>query len=1451
MKHVKSISLLLLASAIAATLPLAAGVIKKVSSGNTFDMSKRELTGASPRKHETPPVQAPESSGVRLRGLVINGRSSYIGEITFDDSGVKVANIHSDHSFDEATSAVYADGKFYTQYLYQPYIGDNNTYQTIYDANTWDILEERENLYPSSSGMCMTYDPIDCAAYGYFVNDYNDATWLGFGRMNLATGETYLYNSVDVDDAFVCIAASPDGFLYGVNASGQFCRINKSDGVITVLGHTDVKPHYVQSAAIDWNTGTFYWAAMTDTDESVLYTIDPVTYMAKKIGNLPGDQEFIGLYVAEDVQTSITPQAPTAVEANFSGASLSGSVSFDVPESTVGGNALTGSVKAHAAVDGKSFEIDATPGSRCTIPVEVSVNDLYIVSIWVSDDKAQGEKATVQKWIGPDYPESVSNVVCINDNGHVTVTWDAPSSVGRHGGFVDTSKVTYVVGRDGGGSMTTVKDLTECKFEQDFAPDVAARVTYSVRPVYEELVGPIAYSNTISVGSSVRTVPFSSNATNSDDRIIIDANGDGTTWQNSWGYAECVTPSGGADDWLLTPAIALKGGQIYELAYEVSAQLGAIKPQIIEVKMGTGATAADMTFDIDRQTVTVVQITRLEELTVTFTAPADGNYRLGFRNCSENSGTLGLSGIKLKALGAASGPIAPSGCKVEAAPQGQLKATIKFTAPSKDSDGNTIDALSRIEVYRGSKVVGTVENPTPGAEYSVTDNAAIQGENSYEIGAFSADGTAGPRAKVKGWVGLDIPGVPYDVAIEEKDGDIIISWKLPEKGIHGGYVVPEEVIYNIFEPQSHISMASVQGTDKVSLHIGELDGQSIIQLCVGTSNAAGINPEAAITPVIVAGPSYQLPIYETFPNGKVRYSWSLVGDVEDEACGWSPVGDKGPDGEAGVSTYYGEYYSDEQALRSRRISLKDTNSPKLRFQLFGRIGEWSDGGTFRVQICESFDGRYTTVYEKEFTEDENVWTPVEVDLSSYAGKEIFIQFVAAPEYGTFLIGLDDISIRSALDYDASFEGISLDKNLVEVGLTSAMVSARIQNHGLLDLAAGTYNVNFYAKDRLFATLPGLAMPAAFGQTVYKTEYTPDIDDEDPSSIWAEIVSDIDTNNANNRSGSVEINIDKPYCPAVCDLKATEEGDDVVLQWSQPDQSGLPVREVVDDFEAYRNFSVDNAGEWTIIDEDKSPGVRVSYFFPGSNGPMGWVVLEPEAIPRIDGGTHADKFPPYSGSKYIVAYNPSSGDNKDWLITPELSGRAQEISFMARAESAKAGREMFEVYYSTTGTEIADMIRLTDADLRTTLSGWEEYKFNVPQGAKYFAVRCVSHGRIAMHIDDFKYESAATPLKVSFVGYNVYRDGVRINNEVLTTPSFRDTPGVDKKNATYTVRVVYNRGESSHSNPVSILSGVESIYELTEIDPTKQPVYDLSGRRVQSLLDGEIYVTKNRRFIYRR
>jgi len=114
------------------------------------------------------------------------------------------------------------------------------------------------------------------------------------------------------------------------------------------------------------------------------------------------------------------------------------------------------------------------------------------------------------------------------------------------------------------------------------------------------------------------------------------------------------------------------------------------------------------------------------------------------------------------------------------------------------------------------------------------------------------------------------------------------------------------------------------------------------------------------------------------------------------------------------------------------------------------------------------------------------------------------------------------------------------------------------------------------------------------------------------------------------------------------------------------------------------------------------------------------------------------------------------------------------------------------------------------------------------------------------IDDVTYESAAHPLEVTLVGYNVYRNGELITAEP-TTDTYYIVPGIDP-NASYYVTAVYDLGESAPSSRVSVSD--TGIDELSLDEVQDAPIYDLQGRRVLNLERGQIYVTKGKKFIYR-
>lgn len=1436
-------------------IPLAYGGFKKIKSGGVRSTESSIAIKPSPVKYKTPAVteSKAEISGENIlvfRGMVINADTPYMVEFTASDS-IIVKNIHTFKDFwyddfEPSGCAFAGDGKMYVASMYSPYVGAANTKQRIYDAENWEMLDERENLSLSSSALSATYDPLTCTGYGYFQNDDNDDTWFVYGRMNLATGEVLGLNNVDSDQRILSIASSPDGNLYGVNCNGMFCRINKATGEVTKLGHTDVKPQYMQSAVIDPKTGVYYWAAMTDEGKAGLYTVDPVTYEASLVSLFPDNQEIIGLHIVGEKNHDKSPAAVEDAILSFDRDNMTGKAIFTAPDHTVSGGVLAGKLIAHASLDGVHQEKEITPGSKCEIEISAKYNGLYGVTLWVSAEGVDGVKTNLQKWIGADTPQAVSGIKCEVDGSKVTLSWDAVSGEGQHGGYVNPEETSYII-TTSGYDQPWIRDYKGTSYVFEFPHDLTAEVKFGVRPVFEEQAGPYAYSETVSIGSPVYDIPceFSPYA-DFNKFLVFDADSDGATWERSILSVTCT----GNDDWIITPLMHLEAGQLYEVNYNVSAKMGAINPEIIEVKAGLGDKPADMTIDIDSQKVTTIGLSKYNSYSASFSVEKTGTYRLGFHCASTRGKELGLGKIEITKLANTNGPGAPANAIVKAAPEGALKADISFEAPLKAISGETIESLSKAEIYRGAELVGSIENPEPGKSYIITDENPAQGFNTYEICTYSKDGTRGLSTIVKGWVGIDIPCTLKKPTLKYADEKLKLSWNLEEKGINGGYVNPSEITYLIVSPSTMDVIGQINGQTAAEIAMGGLDHQYTVSLGVVAKNEAGTSPEVAVSNIVMVGPDVELPFTEHF-GAALNHPWVVQGTAMDDLSGWNPTQTEGADGEMGLSDYFGMVDEDTQSLVSERISLKNVTKPSLRFQYKGRTNEAGVGGKLLVSVSEELAGKYTPIFTKEFdAEGDWDWKKAVVDLSGYIGKSVFVSFSGVPKEngvsGSLQVLIDEISIRDDKDYDLEVNYLKIDRDEVEVGVSEANLEFAVKNHGLKSFGTGDYSINLYAGDRLLRTIPGTPVDKEFGVARFKTSYIPSVDDTDPAEIFASISSDLDQTPENNKSNNVQVYVVKADRPAVSDLVADVDSEGVKLKWSKPDLSGQPVRRVTDDFESYRDWDVNRAGDWTIIDEDQGSGVRVSYFFPGSTGPMGWVVVNPGAITEEIG----QRLKPYSGEKYIAAYNNGKVDNSDWLITPELSGRKQEISFMARAESEEQGREMFEVYYSTTTPALEAMQSLDDKSWRTIPGGWNEFKFTVPEGSKYFAIRCVSHNRMALHVDDFSFESAAKPLKVVFKGYNVYRNGEKVNEEPLSAESFLDYAENVKGKTDYTVRAVYDRGESDHSNVVTVDATGIDLVEM-DVDPSSSIVYDLHERRMTHLTEGEVYVTLNHRFLYRK
>ena len=223
-------------------------------------------------------------------------------------------------------------------------------------------------------------------------------------------------------------------------------------------------------------------------------------------------------------------------------------------------------------------------------------------------------------------------------------------------------------------------------------------------------------------------------------------------------------------------------------------------------------------------------------------------------------------------------------------------------------------------------------------------------------------------------------------------------------------------------------------------------------------------------------------------------------------------------------------------------------------------------------------------------------------------------------------------------------------------------------------------------------------------------------------------------------------------------------------------------------------------------------------------PAGEVTNEYGIITSPAAGVH--KVYSRSGRAYTVPQNYDDTDAADhWMISPELPGMEQEISFYLRVITDQYGGESFEVLGSTTDNQ-PDNFTLLES-FTTVEEAWTPFYVTLPEGTKYFAIRHTSNDVFGIMVDDVTFNYAG-----SVDSYNVYCDGVlvaTVEDGVTTyTVAVED---LTQGEHTFAVTAVYASGQESM--PAAVSFNVVTAIRQLMADGQPVDVYGLDGKLVRS------------------
>ena len=326
-----------------------------------------------------------------------------------------------------------------------------------------------------------------------------------------------------------------------------------------------------------------------------------------------------------------------------------------------------------------------------------------------------------------------------------------------------------------------------------------------------------------------------------------------------------------------------------------------------------------------------------------------------------------------------------------------------------------------------------------------------------------------------------------------------------------------------------------------------------------------------------------------------------------------------------------------------------------------------------------------------------------------------------------------------------------------------------------------------------------------------------------------------TNDADASNDNATASMDIISMPAPENVQATGGELSGTMTWNAP--SNLPSTTVTENFEDTSVFppfttggitaaqNTGNFGDWALYDATGGSAVYGSkeLNYDNEGEPHAWFVFKPSGATADAAYPDATPHASHSGDQYLESICPTSGStaaglSDHWLISPELSGNAQEIIFWDSELTTAWGNETYEILVSTTGNTAPGSFSKLGDTYSINYSTWTERRVQLPAGTKYFAIRHTSNDIFGLLVDDFTYE---VPLKP--VSYNIYLDGQLVGNVDAETFTYTFN-NVSQGEHQCAVSAVYPNGMESAAVPATFVSALTPTLAIT---PETQTINDVT------------------------
>lgn len=524
---------------------------------------------------------------------------------------------------------------------------------------------------------------------------------------------------------------------------------------------------------------------------------------------------------------------------------------------------------------------------------------------------------------------------------------------------------------------------------------------------------------------------------------------------------------------------------------------------------------------------------------------------------------------------------------------------------------------------------------------------------------------------------------------------------------------------------------------------------------------------------------------------------------------------------------------------------------------------------FTVGITEVLDNPqasdFVTISEGNYIEcGFEKWTPIQISLADYAGKDVKVAIHCISDKGSFVSMIDDIFIgrlspvaaaqrpkRSAgnpnesfvisldgedvattTDYNYLLENVAygehtlgvkakyvntesrvatIDVNIAETDFVKTTITLKPNNSvNPQGMTVNVEAVNAIIPDAVYsieADEAGVATLNSLPKGLYRITIAPK--DFNP---WQDLV---DIQEEMNINAFLFESIYKPFNLTIDTEEQPDGSFNAIAKWNQ--DLGF-----ADGFESYNDFATGSFGNW--ITKDLNEPTAYSYpisfggsivTFPGcstqqSPASVPPMVFNPAATTPSMAEDMAVAAP--EGQKLVIFQGPQAAAADKWLISPVIEVRDDyELSLLAK--SYPVYPETLEFCVNEEGTDDVADFKVIDT-VSPSYEEWTQYSMNVGEYAGKsvrFAIHCTSLDGFIALVDDFKVGRTGGET-VTAVG-KVLEYVVKLDNDIAgtTTEATYALTGIEAGSHTLGVRARYESGYSELAElPFNLISGVNGI-----------------------------------------